>query len=400
MRWLVILTAVVAAFVFVPAASAVNVSGSIVASDPPSAGRPLTGVISNCMSAPAFPGTVDSNARSYDAFVFTNTSGSTQCVTVSITSDGTHFIMSGAYLNTFNQADLSQNYLASSNSTFSGTQGFSFNVSAGATFVLVLWEATPGAGVTSYSASVTGTGITGGAAQNRVTLGGSIGGGDPTSAGRPTTGVIPSCATSPGFPGVVNSTARHYDAYTFTNNTGVAQCMTASITSDGTRFMMGGAYNGSFNPANLAQNYIASTNATFSGTQTLRFLVPAGATFVLVLWEASPNLGVDPYSVLLNGFFTTPPTAVEVYQVRAVPAANGVRIRWRAAAGSRVVGYNVVRESGGRFTRVHSTWQTGRARVHEWLDRAEPRRRIRYWIEAVRADGSVQRYGPAVVPRR
>jgi hypothetical protein len=61
------------------------------------------------------------------------------CVTVQLNATGCagQFLASASYLGTFNPSSLCTNFLGVHNSTFNGTQSYSYNVPADATFVVV-----------------------------------------------------------------------------------------------------------------------------------------------------------------------------------------------------------------------------------------------------------------------
>jgi Carboxypeptidase regulatory-like domain len=139
-------------------APAVNLSGSIAAGDTTMTGRIVrNGVASTCAAPKAYPGTQDAAAgRRYDSYSFTNTSNGTACVTVNVTSGCGTNIFYVAYLGSFNPANVSQNYLADAGASFAGVATFSFNLSSGQTFVLVIHEVTVGSGCANYTASIAG----------------------------------------------------------------------------------------------------------------------------------------------------------------------------------------------------------------------------------------------------
>jgi Domain of unknown function (DUF4394) len=98
------------------------------------------------------------------------------------------------------------------------------------------------------------------------------------------------------------------------------------------------------------------------------------------------------------------PTAVRMRSLEAVRSPRGVVIRWRTAAESRTLGFDVYREERGRRVRLNGTLIpsafSGAGRTYSYLDRRPLRSRSRYWIEAVGIDGSRSSYGPASVRPR
>ena len=123
-------------------------TGSINIGDPVQEGRiARINPPSDCSGPKQYPGTVDAVARRFDQYTFTNSSGAAACVRVTINPSGcgTSEIFSAAYLGSFNPADVSQNYLGDSGDTPPGQPlTYSFNVPAGATFVVVVHEIEPG----------------------------------------------------------------------------------------------------------------------------------------------------------------------------------------------------------------------------------------------------------------
>ena len=144
-------------------------TGSITSADADSQGVLNTGgADSSCAAEGNSPGAVNtSSSYNYDAYSFTNTSASTQCVSVSVSNlcdpvtilHG-DLVVVGAY-SSFNPADPGANYLGSIGGGFCGTtaRSFSFDVAAGASFQVVLFEGAPGDGVQDYGLNVSGTGI-------------------------------------------------------------------------------------------------------------------------------------------------------------------------------------------------------------------------------------------------
>jgi hypothetical protein len=167
--------ALAAVLVFAAAGGAFTLNGTIEATDRTQAGFQVAGIASTCAVPQAFPGLFSGSVH-YDAYTFTNGSSSTSCVTatLTITSENAH-LASAAYLGSFDPSDPSKNYLA-----FSGGFGnatYSFNVPAGATFIVVVHEspelpvrsklqgstllAQPSGCIgCTYTLEVTGTGVT------------------------------------------------------------------------------------------------------------------------------------------------------------------------------------------------------------------------------------------------
>ena len=115
------------------------------------------GVISSCASPKATPGLQDSTAgRLYDAYTYTaSTSG---CVTVTITPSNATALYSAAYGNGgYVPTAIQTNYLADYGVTTAGTISYSFNVTAGQNFTVVVHEVTVGGGNgVNYTLNVSG----------------------------------------------------------------------------------------------------------------------------------------------------------------------------------------------------------------------------------------------------
>jgi len=144
-----------------PSCTPITITGSIDTSDRTQVDRLNRGVISGCCgttySCQIFG---DGQAHHYDAYAFTNTAGSTQCVTVDVDTDcqGGNFIFTAAYLGTFDPNNICANWIADEgrSPTSGDSAPFSFNIDNGQTFVLVVSEVTAGGGCPSYTMNVSG----------------------------------------------------------------------------------------------------------------------------------------------------------------------------------------------------------------------------------------------------
>jgi hypothetical protein len=131
------------------------VTGSITMSDSTQTSAVVGGITSTCSTTQTCPGMSSfPNPRHTDVYTYTNTSGSTQCVTVNLdaTGCGNGGVSSVAYLGSFNPATVCTNYLASAPAGPNVT--YSFKVPAGATYVVVVRETNIDAGCASYALSV------------------------------------------------------------------------------------------------------------------------------------------------------------------------------------------------------------------------------------------------------
>ena len=118
---------------------------------------------------------------------------------------------------------------------------------------------------------------------------------DATQNGRLYRDGIPSaCGTAKAYPGILNSgTNYHYKTYSFQNTSASSECVTITFTNadpDDNQVLLT-AYNTTFNPADLSQNYMGDTGYS-SSTSTIVSMainVPAGATVVLITSEVTLN---------------------------------------------------------------------------------------------------------------
>jgi hypothetical protein len=112
-----------------------------------------------------------------------------------------------------------------------------------------------------------------------------------------------SCGTAKPTPNLLTTTARLYDAYTFTN-TGPATCVRFRVASpcfSSLADLRVAAYLGSFEPANPRANYLGDAGGD-ADIMTFAVDVPANATVVLVVSSRSTtNICTQRYSVGVEG---------------------------------------------------------------------------------------------------
>ncbi|HXH39020.1 MAG TPA: hypothetical protein VNN08_10360 [Thermoanaerobaculia bacterium] len=130
---------------------------------------------------------------------------------------------------------------------------------------------------------------------------GSIGAGDPVQTGRLFRDANPGSCTLTKSASIFDTTpGRRFDAYTFTSG---ASCVTVNVTSACDVFAA--AYAGSYNPANILQNYLSDPgNSTFGASAAWSFTIPAGQTFVVVVHEMVANSGCASYTLKVTGVAT------------------------------------------------------------------------------------------------
>lgn len=99
----------------------------------------------------------DGQPRHYDAYNFTNTTGSTQCVTVDMNTACTqaNFIFTAAYTGSFDPNNICTNWIADEGESPDPQNQFSVRIDAGQTYVLVVSEVNTGAGCPAYTMTVT-----------------------------------------------------------------------------------------------------------------------------------------------------------------------------------------------------------------------------------------------------
>jgi hypothetical protein len=148
-----------------PSPTPIEITGSIDNSDPTQVDRLNRSGISGCCGAVFTSCQIfgDAQLRHYDAYTFTNTTGSTQCVDVNVNTacSGNNFIFTAAYLGTFDPNNICNNWIADEGSSPGPTAPFSFIIDNGQTVVLVVSEVNAGAGCPSYTMTVSGLGAGG-----------------------------------------------------------------------------------------------------------------------------------------------------------------------------------------------------------------------------------------------
>ena len=115
-----------------------------------------------CAAPKVCPGPFDPTPHHYDSYTFSNTTGATQCVTVTtdaMTCVGNNFTFVAAYLGSFDPNNLCTNYIADSGAVPIRWNPGDLPVrrSYGQSFVVVVNEVNPGAGCPGYTVTVDGT---------------------------------------------------------------------------------------------------------------------------------------------------------------------------------------------------------------------------------------------------
>lgn len=153
------------------------------------------------------------------------------------------------------------------------------------------------------------------ASASAQTFSGSITLSDPTENGRLNrNGVASMAGMMKPFPGVLNpGTFYHYDSYIFVNPFAVSTAFTITLsTNTSGAFPFSVVYSGSFDPNNIATNYLGDpgTSADSGAPVTYSFDVAGGATFVVVVNEVTANGGVADYSFTLSPAAVPEPSTV------------------------------------------------------------------------------------------
>ena len=114
-------------------------------------------------------------------------------------------------------------------------------------------------------------------------------------------GAQSACGTAKTFPGIVNPTISFpFDRFSFTNN-GPAICVTFTIDTacSGNQQLFAAAYLGSYDPTNLATNYLGDLGSSPPDSRSFSVDVPANATVVLVVQQFVS--ACDLYHVTVTG---------------------------------------------------------------------------------------------------
>jgi hypothetical protein len=158
-----------------------------------------------------------------------------------------------------------------------------------------------------------------------------------------------SCAVPKVVAALSDSLARHYKSYTYTNNSGVAQCVTVRVTQNcGNNALQSVTYLNSFNPASIQTNYLADGGAS-GHTFSYSFNLAAGQTAVVVALEVSPNIGCAAYTLLISPCSTAP-------ALTNTPTATFTVTRTPTRTFTPIVTVTLTPPPTGRIT-GHLTWQ-------------------------------------------
>jgi hypothetical protein len=134
---------------------------------------------------------------------------------------------------------------------------------------------------------------------------GAITGADALQTGQIQPDLYASTCDVPKGPRTLQDTQpRRYDAYTFYNATGSAQCVTIRLTTpcgyDNNQALTSAAYLDSFNPATITQNYLGDLGYTAPTLTEYQVTVPANRAYVVVVSEYGADTGCPSYSLQVS----------------------------------------------------------------------------------------------------
>ncbi|HEX8090098.1 MAG TPA: S8 family serine peptidase [Blastocatellia bacterium] len=143
-------------------------------------------------------------------------------------------------------------------------------------------------------------------------------------------GIPSSCGPAKAFPGTTQPGTRQFDAYAFTTcSNSAASCVTVTLSGANAINLFTAAYSGSFNPADISQNFLADAGAS-AATRTYSFSVPAGQqTFVVIVYDVPPGLATpsgSTYTLNVSGGCIgacTTPNQVPVAKCKNVTVSAG-----------------------------------------------------------------------------
>ncbi|HST05215.1 MAG TPA: hypothetical protein VLQ48_10830, partial [Chloroflexia bacterium] len=108
------------------------------------------------------------------------------------------------------------------------------------------------------------------------------------------------CAAPGTFPGTFDSSNVRYAAYTYQNTNTSPVCVTITVATTCQNTLHTSAYAGTFNPSNLAQNYLGNAGQSDNNMQ-YSVTLPALTNLVVVVNETSTNACGSNYQVQVTG---------------------------------------------------------------------------------------------------
>jgi hypothetical protein len=263
-------------------------------------------VESSCGTTKTFPGFTDQGIQfKYDAFEFSNPLFQQICVTIITTAGGANQILTAAYLDSFNPANVQQNYVGDAGNS-DKVRSFSFLVPGREKFIVVQSRVNNAANPTSLAYSFRVLGLPGCDSCPPTEISGHITNGSTdypvsidTQTGRLFRNAVAStCAAPKTVPTVEDpETQFSYNAYTFLNPSAASVCVTVNLTAGGANQLFVVAYLNRFNPFDVQENYLADAGNS-NQSRTISFTVPGRRSFVIVIHRV--NIAANPTSLAYN----------------------------------------------------------------------------------------------------
>jgi hypothetical protein len=135
------------------------INGSIDDTDPTQTDHLVrSGTAQTCPATTTCAIAGDGLLHNYDSYSFTNTTGSSQCVTIetNTTCIAVRSIFTAAYLGSFDPANICSNWIGDSGFSPDPDQAFAVEVPAGQTLVIVVSNVTAAGSCPAYTLTVTG----------------------------------------------------------------------------------------------------------------------------------------------------------------------------------------------------------------------------------------------------
>jgi hypothetical protein len=142
------------------------------------------------------------------------------------------------------------------------------------------------------------------------TISGAITGSDPqTNGALAVSGNASTCEAQPVCPGPGDPSPRRYDAHTRTNGAADTLCLVAEVdASSCSGGLFAAAYLGSFDPNNVCTNYLGDIGSPPAGRDYFAFVVPAGQSYSVVVYETTAGAGCASYLLVLRNCGAGTPT--------------------------------------------------------------------------------------------
>jgi hypothetical protein len=289
-------------------------------------------VESTCGAQKATPNLTDTGIQfKFDAFTFSNTSVLAICVTVITTAGANNQILTAAYDQSFNPANVQANYLGDAGNS-DKTRAFSFIVPGNHSFVVVQSRVNNAANPPSLGYSFKVLGLPTCNSCPPAIMTGTIGSGSnqypasiDTQTGRLFRNSAASvCSPAKPVPSVEDDTTQfQYDAYTFLNPSLSAVCVTVNTTAAANNQILTAAYLDRFNPFDVQENYLGDAGNS-NQSRSFSFTVPGRRSFVVV--QSRVNNAGNPPS--LGYFFSvsglTGCTSCQVIGITPDDVPNGL----------------------------------------------------------------------------